>query len=260
MNPTVTLRAPPEWVECSPAELPAAPAFDEVQLWLMSLDAPAWPSSLLHDVLDDAERARAARFHFELHRRRFAHGRGALRHLIGRALGIPPGEIRFDVGAHGKPRVTNEPSAQPGATPLDFNLSHSGALMLLGLSNGAAIGVDIEVPRAVPELRAIAERNFATGEQRELLALPAESQADAFLAGWTRKEAFVKALGGGLSVPLDGFEVSLGAGVPARLLRSADPAHPVGDFTLWAGHTPEGCPCAAVVRNPRASVRTFSLR
>jgi 4'-phosphopantetheinyl transferase len=263
MNPTVTPRPPPEWVERSPAALPAAPALDEVQLWLMSLDAPAWPSSLLHDVLDDAERARAARFHFELHRRRFAHGRGLLRHLLGHALGMAPEDLRFAVGAQGKPGLESGPVAETagdGRCALDFNLSHSGALMLLGLSDGAAIGLDIEVPRAVPELRAIAERNFAAGEQRELLALPPEAQADAFLAGWTRKEAFVKALGGGLSVPLDGFEVSLGPNTPARLLRSADPAHPVGDFMLWAGHTPEGCPCAAVVRNPRASVRTFSLR
>jgi 4'-phosphopantetheinyl transferase len=112
----------------------------------------------------------------------------------------------------------------------------------------------------VPELQAIAARNFAPGEQRSLQALPVPRQADAFLACWTRKEAFVKALGGGLSVPLDGFEVSLDPDAPARLLHSADPAHPVADFTLWAGRTPAHGWAACAVRRARATVRTFSLR
>lgn len=221
----------------------------------MSLDEPPWPPAQLHAVLDPAERERAARFHFPQHRERFAHGRGLLRHLLAHATGSDPSALRFDNGPQGKPRLAH-PFAQPD---LDFNLSHSGAWALLALSDGAAVGVDIEWPRPVPELHAIAARNFAPAEQAELAALPGALAADAFLAGWTRKEAFIKALGGGLSIPLDSFEVTLDPHSPARLLRVHDAAHPAHAFTLWAGRTPQGAWAAAVVRRSEAIVQTFSL-
>lgn len=261
-NPAVRPPVKPpaaEWARCSPADLPTLPAPGEVYLCLVSLDEPPWPRSVLQAVLDEGERERAARFRFDVHRHRFENGRGLMRHLLGHALGTAPADLRFVAGAQGKPRLAASAGADPPRPAIDFNLSHSGASMLLGLSDGAELGVDIEVPREVRELQDIAERNFAPAEWRQLIALPVEQQQDAFLACWTRKEAFVKALGGGLSVPLDGFEVSLRPGAPPALLRTSDPAHPVGDFTLWAGRTPQGDWCAAIVRRPCAIVRTFSL-
>ncbi len=249
--------ARPAWAQTDGTALPPPPGPGEVQLWLMSLDEPAWPSADLHALLDTQERERASRFHFELHRLRFAHGRGLLRRMLAHCTGVAPDALRFEYGAQGKPRLVGQ---RNGSVPLAFNLSHSGPYALLGLSDGAEIGADIEVPRAVPELNDIAAQNFAPGEQRTLRALPVERHADAFLACWTRKEAFVKALGGGLSVPLDGFEVSLDPDAPAQLLRSADPAHPVADFTLWAGRTPNDCWAACAVRRPQATVRTLTLR
>ena len=247
--------SPCVWEPRSRGRLPAPPAAGEVQLWLMSLDEPAWPSVDLHAVLDEAERQRASRFHFEPHRQRFAHGRGLLRHLLAHATGAAPEALRFELGPQGKPRLI----APDRRARLDFNLSHSGALALLGLSDGAAIGVDVELPRPVPELQAIAERNFAPAEQRSLAALPLAEQLDAFLAVWTRKEAFIKALGGGLSIPLDSFEVSLAVHEPARLVQVADPAHPPCAFTLWSARNPQGAWSAAVVRQAGASVQPFSL-
>lgn len=257
MSPLVSAA---NWIPCDRAGLPAPPARGRLQLWLMNLDDPPWPSATLWEVLDASERERAARFHFERHRSRFAHGRGLLRHLLAHATGGDPAGLRLVAGPQGKPRLAGK-THEPPPTPLvDFNLSHSDAWALLGLSDGSAVGVDIEVPRPVPELREIAERNFAPSERAALLALPERRQAEAFLACWTRKEAFVKALGGGLSVALDSFEVSLRPDEPARLLRSADAAHPVEHFTLWAGTTPQQHHCAAVVRRAGTSVQTFSLR
>lgn len=246
---------PPAWTECTLAEAPGAPGPGQAQLWLMSLDDPAWPSSKLHASLEPGEHERAARFRFEEHRRRFVHGRGLLRHVLGHLLALPPAQLRFDYGPHGKPQLA------AGRPALDFNLSHSGPWALLGISDGAAIGVDIELPRAVPELAEIARQHFAAGEQQALAALPPADQPGAFFAGWTRKEAFVKALGGGLAVPLGSFEVTLGPLAAARLVRSDHPAHPAAAFTLWAAQTPlERAWVAAAIRSPAVEVRGWWLR
>jgi len=258
--------------------LPPPPAKGELQLWLLPLDQPPWPGETLSALLDDEERARAARFHFEIHRRRFAHGRGMLRLLLSHCTGTAPAQLRFVHGPQGKPALRpacpaapepappsqaplNRPSTSDalGAGPLAFNLSHSGEWALLGLSAAGEVGVDIELPREVPELESIARANFAPREFEGLMALPAPARGDGFLAGWTRKEAFVKALAGGLSIPLSSFEVTLAPGLPPRLLHVAAPAPAATEFTLWAGRTPQEGWVAAVVRSARASVRTFSL-
>lgn len=246
------------WTACPPQQLPPPPAPGEVQLWLLSLDEPAWPSAQLHALLDDDEAARAARFVFPQHRLRFAHGRGLLRTLLAHATGLAPEALRFAYGPQGKPRLAGTAAAARPA--LRFNLSHSGSMALLGLAQGADIGVDIELPRAVPELQAIARSNFAPAEYQALMALAPERRADAFLAGWTRKEAFIKALGGGLSIPLASFEVTLDAQQPARLLHVADAQMPPEHFTLWAGRGAHDAWVACVVREPHAAVRNFSLR
>lgn len=248
----------PAWAPIGLGTLTGPPRAGEVHVYLASLDEPPLPGNELRSTLEASEIERAARFHFELHRRRFIHGRGLLRQVLGRALDVPPDRLRFEVGAAGKPRLA--PPFSDQAPGLDFNLSHSADLALIALSDGAAIGADIEVPRPVPEMAAIARQNFAPSERTCLASLPLELQADAFLACWTRKEAFVKALGGGLSIALDSFEVSLDPRAPAALLACADPDHPREAFTLAAMRTPPGAWSAIVVRQAHALVRTFSLR
>lgn len=219
------------WTTVHPGALPSAPAPGEAQLFLLSLDDPPWPSDTLHALLAADETARAARFHFAHHRQRFAHGCGLLRRLLAHATGIAPEALRFDFGAEGKPRL----AATMARPTIDFNLSHSEGWALVGLSDGAPIGVDIELARPVPDWAALAAQHFAPAEQQALASLPAELREDAFLAGWTRKEAFVKALGGGLAVALASSEVTLDPVGPARLLSTKDAAHPAAAFSLWAG-------------------------
>lgn len=160
--------------------------------------------------LSPAELARAGRFHFERDRRRFLRARRALRAIVADYLGTVPGAIEFQYGGQGKPRVAVAP-------PLYFNLSHSQALALLAMTRLGEIGVDVEWIRPI-ELE-IADRYFAPAEVAALRALPAAEQTAAFFRCWTRKEAYIKARGEGVLLPLDGFEVSLAPGDPAALLR-----------------------------------------
>ena len=165
------------------------------------------------EVLDDDERARAARFVFDRHRSRFIAAHACLRLLLGQYIGQAPAALRFTAGARGKPRLLDE------GTDVRFNLSHSGDRALIAVSVGIEVGVDIEQAR--PEaLLDLARRFFAPGEVAALEALPMAEQPGAFVRGWTRKEAFIKALGDGLSFPLDQFEVSLAPDAAGQLLRS----------------------------------------
>jgi 4'-phosphopantetheinyl transferase len=165
-------------------------------------------------ILSADERERAERFHFERDRERFVIRRGTLRELLALYLGEAPAGIRFCVNRFGKP-------ALPG-TRLRFNLSHSHGVALYAFAEGREVGCDIE--RSDPRFAAehIPERLFSAREARALRALPARSQTEAFFRGWTRKEAYLKARGLGLSMPLDSFDVSLAPGEPATLLHGCE--------------------------------------
>jgi len=188
---------------------------DEVHAWVASRDAPDDAVEAMRGLLDDAERRRADRFAFPRDRRQFAVGRGLLRTILGRYLDRPPGTLRFVANAHGKPAL--DPDSGVDA-PVRFNLAHSGSLVVFALARGRDLGVDIE--RVRPEFggEAIAERFFAPGEIAMLRALPESDRTLAFFHGWTRKEAYIKARGQGLALPLDEFEVAIGPARPAELL------------------------------------------
>jgi 4'-phosphopantetheinyl transferase len=183
---------------------------NEVHVWRISLDDPHRPHAELTAWLDDEERARAARLHFATDRRRFEAGRGLLRSLLAPYAGASPPDLAFLRGARGKPRLAG--------TDLAFNLSHSGEWALLAVTRGRDIGVDIERVREVPEFEDIARNTFARAEQDELFGLPAARRQAGFLACWTRKEAYVKAIGDGLYAPLDAFVVSVDPDAPAQLV------------------------------------------
>lgn len=183
----------------------------------------------LTSVLDDCDRARASRFVFERDRDRFVAGRGMLRLLLGRYVGVAPERVVFDIAFAGKPFVRNETEG----SPVQFNLSHSDRWALLGVTRAGAIGVDIEAHRELPEADQIVRERFAPAEMRQLLSLPASQRTRGLFACWTRKEAYVKALGSGLSVPLDGFEVSLGSGDAAALCNIDGSSRAAREWTLW---------------------------
>ena len=172
------------------------------------------------------ERERAARFHFERDRRRYVVTRGRLRQLLARELGVRPAEVLFDYGVHGKPSL----GGRFVASPVSFNVSHSQDLALIGITAGIDVGVDIEALRALADEEQLARRHFSTAEFAEYQVVDTAARQRAFFCCWTRKEALVKALGQGLSYPLDAFDVSVDPASEPRLRRMNDLA---GENSGW---------------------------
>src|ERR1700730_6610516 len=168
----------------------------------------------LYDVLSEDERTRAGRFAFEDHRSEFILSRGTLRVLLASYLGTRPDQLRFVYSTHGKPSLSQALSN----FDLRFNVSHSGRKAVFAFVRGFEIGVDIEEIRADVDTRELAERLFSAREMEQLSTLTGESLHSAFFRCWTRKEAFIKAKGQGLSIPLREFDVSLLENEPAALL------------------------------------------
>lgn len=191
----------------------------EVHLWRASLEQPAAVVERLSPLLSPDEHKRAARFHFEKDRRHFIVARAVLRKLLGVYLERSPAEIHFGYAAYGKPQVADQSLEQ--IARLHFNLAHSGSLAVYAFTRLGEVGVDLE--QINPELTGedIARRFFSASEVAGLDALAAGERALAFFNCWTRKEAFIKAKGMGLSLALDQFDVTLAPGQPASLLRTA---------------------------------------
>ena len=189
----------------SPARWPSLSA-DEVHVWVAALDEDDGENASPLAVLTDDERVRAERLVHEATRRRFVAGRGFLRLLLGRYLSVPPTRVIFTQGPRGKPGLAES----PGSAGLRFNLAHSDEIALCALALGREIGADVEHLRADIAEDDLAQRFFARAEAAQLAALPAGARRLAFFRAWTRKEAYIKARGDGLTRPLDSFEVSLG--------------------------------------------------
>ncbi|MEE7449444.1 4-phosphopantetheinyl transferase [Methylobacterium radiotolerans] len=188
------------------------------QVWIVDLALSRDRIERCDRVLDAAERARAHRFLRPADRARFRASHAALRLILADALGVAPADVEFAVGPGGKPELAG---AARGAA--DFNLSHSGARALIGLARDAAIGVDVEAVRPIPDALRIAAAHFAADEVSTLARAHRNALAHSFFGLWTRKEAVVKALGSGLSLPLDRFSVSVPP-EPPRLMRAAGDA------------------------------------
>jgi 4'-phosphopantetheinyl transferase len=184
----------------------------EVHLWTVLLEAAEDNFARALSWLSEEETARAERFRFDRHRRAFVIGRAALRALLARYLGLEAAAIQFVHGPQGKPAL-----ADPSCS-LRFNASNSGSLAAYAFTTGCEIGVDVEQHRPLYDFESIADRFFSPEETAELLNLPPTEKTAGFFNCWTRKEAFIKAMGGGLSIPLDSFRVTLQPGVPARMV------------------------------------------
>ena len=183
------------------AAAPSTLGASEVHVWCVDLDAAGADGGAEAAGLSADERTRAARFHFARDRARFLRRRAALRHLLAGYAGREPHALVFAQGAHGKP-------ALPG-TGLEFNLSHSGGCAVLAVTRGRRVGVDVERIEAERATLAVARRFFAPTEAAAVAAAAPAERAVTFFRCWTRKEAYVKARGEGLSLPLDRFEVPL---------------------------------------------------
>ena len=216
---------------------------DDAWIWLVDLDGTG-DEAAAREVLSDDERARADRFVFDVHRRRFVACRAALRALLAERLGGRPGDVRFEYGPAGKPSLA-------GGSAMRFNVSHSDRYALLAVALGAELGVDIERVRPMRDLDAIAERVFSEGERGALAREPGDRRVEAFFAAWTRKEAYIKARGEGIA-QLRAIEVSLASGDPPLLIRvEGQPDEP----TRWAIETFAAAPGFAsalcIERRPR---------
>ena len=185
-------------------------ASDDVHSWCASLDVPAETSARLYATLTPDEHTRSARFRFERERQRFMVARGVLRDLLGRYLQTQPGQIRFVYNAFGKPDLGPD-----FANRLTFNVSHSAGLALIAIATASNVGVDLEYIGAQSDCADIARCFFSAAEADYLIALPSHLYAEAFFSCWTKKEAYLKAYGEGLAIPLNSFSVPL----------TTDPAH-----------------------------------
>jgi len=188
---------------------------DEVHVWGLRLDRPAEP---FVELLQPDEVARANRFYFEKDRKHFVVARGFLRLLLGWYLHVDPKRLQFAYGAWGKPSLDGEFRE----SQLRFNMSHSHGVALYAVTETREIGIDVEHVRADFASDDIARRFFSPLEVGMLGELPEDDRVAAFFRCWTRKEAYIKATGRGLSQPLDGFDVTLGSGGKVALLRIED--------------------------------------
>jgi len=211
-----------DW-QSTPSKLRLGP--DEIHVWRASLACESATLHRLEATLAEDEKSRAQRFLFERDRNHYVAGRGILRDLLGKYLSCAPAGLRFRYGPQKKPALDGE------ATPMSarFNLSHSHGLAVFAFSLGREVGIDLEFIRPDFATDDIAARFFSAGELAELRALPAELRAEGFFLCWTRKEAYVKARGAGLHIPLESFSVSLTPGEPERLV-SPDSQQ----WTIWS--------------------------
>ena len=185
----------------------------EVHVWRADLDRQAGLHARMWQGLSPEERQRATRFKTPDLQARFILGRGLLRAILARYLAVEPGRVQFQYTPHGKPEL----AAGPGDN-LRFNLSHAGGCALYAVTLDRRVGVDVEHVRPAPwDYREVAERFFTPNEVAALQKLPAADQSRAFFTCWTLKESYLKAVGLGLSMPLDQFEVSWGPGDAATL-------------------------------------------
>jgi len=224
-------------------------AAGEIDLWLARLDSPAGDAAALTAVLSADERARAQRFVYGRDRKQFVTTRAVLRYLLGGYLERDPAAIEFGYNLHGKPRLTGQ------ASPLEFNVSHSSDAAVFAFSRAGAVGVDVEAIREVADGDNLAERFFAPAEARALRAVPPVLRDRAFFNCWTRKEAFIKAVGDGLSYALDSFEVTLTPSDPVRVVHVGGDRHEARQWSLTALPADPGYVGALAVRGVPRTVR-----
>jgi 4'-phosphopantetheinyl transferase len=185
---------------------PVALPEDEVQLWRVDLEAIRANESRWQKILSNDESERASRFYFLRDRQSFVASRAVLRMILAGYLAVDPGSLSFSYSKREKPSL----GAAYAKSDIRFNVTHSGDIAMLAFTRQREIGVDVEQIRSDVEVESIARRFFSTHERMQLAALSSEEKVVAFFRCWTRKEAYIKATGDGLSLPLDQFDVSLG--------------------------------------------------
>lgn len=215
----------------------------DVHIWRAALDLPSKSVRELKGSLSINERLKAERFSFERDKSQFVAARGILRLILSSYLSVEPGAIQFSFEKNGKPRLQNV----FGKTDIQFNLSHSQGLALYVFTLGHEVGVDIEYIREISEMEQIVEQFFSVRERVFFSTLPASQKQETFFNWWTRKEAFMKATGDGLSYPLDMLDVSAGAAKSVKLLRTVGDVKEGPRWLMWDVRPAEGFMGAVMV-------------
>jgi 4'-phosphopantetheinyl transferase len=202
---------------------------NEAHVWRASLDQPADTIAKLAPFLSQDEYQRAMRRYRPVDRDRFIVGRGILRKIISAYLALQPGQLRFTYNEYGRPAVSDDQND----CALNFNLAHSAELVLYAVTRERVVGIDIEYIHDDFATLEIAEHFFSKDEVAALKSLPADQRTIGFFNCWSRKEAFIKAKGMGVSYPLDRFTVSLAPGEPPALLKVDDDNREVARWKMY---------------------------
>jgi 4'-phosphopantetheinyl transferase len=225
---------------------------DDIHVWLAKLDD--YSADSLKLLLGEDELTRAARFHFEKDRNHYIVARAWLRKLLAAYQGVNPRELGFSYAEKGKPALKESQRSL-----LSFNLAHSGGMAIYAFSRNREIGVDLELIREDLADEKIAERFFSEREIGDLRSLPAELRKRAFFDCWTRKEAYIKARGDGLSMPLDEFDVSFVPGSGAALLRNHKDPTEVARWSMKSLTVPDGYVAALVAEGQDWQLKNFAI-
>ena len=216
-----------QWSAGVPAELSVSA--DEIHVWIQGTSRPPGEVESFRALLSGDELARAERFRFERDRAEYIVSRGTLRTLLASYVASPPRDLHFEYSEYGRPSLPL-PSTQ---RTLEFNVAHSGEVVLLAFAHDRRIGIDVEKVRRDFQTSEVAERFFSAAEREALRRLPEQDRHEAFFRCWTRKEALIKALGEGLSHPLHQFDVNLTPNKPAKLLATRPDPDEVQRWMLW---------------------------
>lgn len=187
----------------------------EAHLWIAQPDEIREPGLLARyqNVLDPTERRAHGRFHFEQHRHQYLVAHALLRWVLSRYVPGTPAAWRFERGVYGRPEI----SYACCSSKLRFNLSHTNGLVACAVVSGADIGVDVEEIRRRESLLKMADAVFSAQEADALRCVSKEAQVARFFDYWTLKEAYIKARGMGLALPLNGFSFHVVDGEPLRI-------------------------------------------
>jgi 4'-phosphopantetheinyl transferase len=215
---------------------------NEVHIWLANLDLEIFALPKYLRDLSLGERSRAQRLRFDHDRRRFVLAKGLLRQLLGGYLKLEPHDVQFTNGPSGKPELSRRLLEQH---QVQFNQAHSGNIGIFAFCKNRRVGIDVEEVRVFPDIEQIAEMLFSPHELELFRALPDSEKKSTFFRAWTHKEAFVKALGKGLTLPLSHFEVSSVGAHLARIVQNHD--HPPRHLEWYVREIPVSPHFAAAV-------------
>lgn len=227
----------------------------EAHVWIARLDAPHGHAEDAADILDGAERARAANFRFDRDRLLYSLGRMTLRRLLSAYLGIEPVDVPLRAGLHGKPEL----GAPFDTPPLHFNVSHSGNLALYAVTRDGPVGIDVEQMRPIPDLLGVAELVLSPREKAAFSTLGTGDRQAFFHEAWARKEAYLKALGDGLMHPPTSIEFGALLGEPGEAIRDREDEAASSRWRVAAWQPEPGYWAALVTETFTGSAALFDI-